>query len=321
MGKKATSDGGERRKVAGAVNPAVTEKNPVLAESVSCPTCGQLNPPLGAQTKSTGWGQPVYAVGRLSPQFPTIGVEKGFAQLTEGAYQGDQVEVEELQRVLSRPENAYLGRYLCWGFASEGLDTFTVLPREDADVARLAEVLSPAEAAEVVHVIVGRTVPSPIDWRCAASGLPAVQADRVLAFTLQEFAAAIPENEASDGEQPGDAPSNTGRTEFEAVVRGVFLRLTRRAGNRGLTPEHMACNYVACEYAAFYHAVRQAQRDGKVLVGIDTQHSHSADRRVVAVRATFRHPRTDITERLQCLVDVTEPSFFFLITGLQPVYE
>ena len=102
MGKKATSDGGERRKVAGAVNPAVTEI-PVLAESVSCPTCGQLNPPLGAQTKSTGWGQPVYAVGRLSPQFPTIGVEKGFAQLTEGAYQGDQVEVEELQRVRAGP--------------------------------------------------------------------------------------------------------------------------------------------------------------------------------------------------------------------------
>ena len=82
MAKKATPDTGAKQAVAGAVNPAAAENNPVPAEPISCPTCGQLNPPPSAQTKSRGWDQPVYAVGRLSPQFPTIGVEKGFAQLT-----------------------------------------------------------------------------------------------------------------------------------------------------------------------------------------------------------------------------------------------
>jgi hypothetical protein len=318
VGKKAMPEVDKRRDAAGVVNPAVTGNHPVLADSVSCPTCGQPNPSMSTQTNAIG--ESVYAVGVLRPQIPTIGIAAGFAQLTGGAHQGDQVDVELLQRVLRSPENAYLGRHLCWSFASGGLDTFTVLPQNDTDVARLAEVLSPAEANEVVHVIVGRTVPSPIDWPCAPSGLPAVQADRLLAFTLQEFAAAIPEGEPPVAEQPSAESSKGDRAEFEAVVREVFLRLTRRAGNNGFAPEAIACNYVAVEYAAFHHAVWQARRDGKVFMGIDAQHSHSADRRIVAVRATFRDRRSDITERLQCLVDVTEPSFPFLLTGLERVF-
>ena len=318
MGKKATADVGKRRRVTGVVNPSVTGNNFAPAEPVGCPTCGQANPSLSTQANATSGG--VYAVGVLRPQIPTLGVAAAFAQLTEGAHQGDQVEVELLQRVLGSPENAYLGRRLCWSFASGGLDTFIVLPQSDTDVARLAEVLSPAEADAVVHVIVGRTVPSPIDWPCAASGLPAVQADRVLAFTLPEFAAAMPIGGPSVGEQPSAGGSNGDRAEFEAVVREVFLRLTRRNENRGLAPEDIACNHVAVEYPAFHRMVWQARRDGKVLMAIDAQHSHSADRLVVAVRATFRDPRTHITERLQLLDDVTEPSFPFLLTGLERVF-
>jgi hypothetical protein len=261
----------------------------------------------------------VYAVGTLTVQTPSLGVEKELAQLTAGAHQGGQVEVELLQQVLRNPETAYIGWHLSWVFASEGVDTFTVLPRTETDLARLAEVLSPAGAEEVVHAVAGRTVPCPPDAACAASGLPTVQADQVLAFTLQEFAAALPEDEKSADEKSPAARGEADRAEFEAVVRGLFLRLTHGAGNRGFADEHRARNYLALRYPAGYHAVRQAQREGKVFVGVDVRHSHSADRRVVAVRLTVRNPRTDLTEHYQIQVDVTE-SFPFLITGLQPVY-
>lgn len=300
------------------MNPAVGA-NPAEAGSASCPTCGQPNPPPGARAASAGWGQPVYAVGTLTAQTPTIGVEKELAQLTAGAHQGDQVEVELLQQVLRNPETVYIGWHLSWVFASEGVDTLTVLPRTESDLGRLAEVLSPAEAEEVVHAVAGRTVPCPMDAPCAASGLPTVHADQVLAFTLQEFAAALPEDEKSADEKSPAARGKADRAEFEAVVRRLFRRLTRGAGNHGFADEHRARNYLALRYPAIYHAVRQAEGDGKVLVGVDARHSHSADRRVVAVRLTVRQPRTDLTEHYQCLVDVTEP-FPFLIAGLQPVY-
>ena len=289
--------------------------NPAVAASAGCPTCGQQSAAPGAGAASAGWGLPVYAVGALTAQTPAIWVEKELAQLTAGAHQGDQIEVELLQQVLRNPETAYIGWYLSWVFASEGVDTFTVLPRTDSDLARLAEVLVPAGGEEVVHAVVGRTAPCPGDAPCAASGLPTVQADQVLAFTLQQFAEALPEDANASGKKAAAA----GRAEFESVVRRVFPRLTRGAGNRGLADEHRARNYLALRYPAIYHAVRQAEGEGKILAGIDARHSHTADRHAVAVRLTVRHPRTDLTEHYQCLVDVTGV-FPFLITGLQPVY-
>ena len=318
MGKKAAGNGGGGPGAAGAVNPGAGA-NPAVAASAGCPTCGQPNLPPGTWAASAGWGQPVYAVGTLTAQTPSLGVEKELAQLTAGAHQGDQVEVELLQQVLRNPETSYIGWHLSWVFASEGVDTFTVLPRTETDLARLAEVLSPAGAEEAVHAVVGRTVPCPMDGPCAASGLPTVQADQVLAFTLQQFAEALSEDERSAGEKPAAARGKASRAEFEAVVRRLFPRLTRGAGNHGLADEHRARNYLALRYPAIYHAVRQAEGDGKVLAGVDARHSHSADRRAVAVRLTVRNPRMDLTEHYQCLVDVTE-SFPFLITGLQPVY-
>lgn len=299
--------------------PATAAPNPALMPSIDCPACGQPDPSPGVSVRSAVRTQPVYAVGQLSPQIPSIGVEKEFAQLTAGAHQGDRLEVGLLQQVLANPDNAYLARHLCWVFASSGVDTFTVRPRDDAEIARLVEMLSPEAPDDLVHVVVGSTTSSDADSPCAASGLPAVRAEQVLAFTPTEFAVAMPEEEGAGG---SDAPasSSAGSAEFQTVVRGVFTRLTRGAGNRGFADEHRARNYVALRYPPIYHAVRQAQRDGKVLVGIDAQHSHAADRRLISVRLTLRHPRTDITERYQCLADVTEV-FPFLVTGLQPVYD
>jgi hypothetical protein len=282
----------------------------------------------GSGVYGRGWSGLVYAVGRLAPQFPSLGVEKEFAQLAQGAYQGGLVEMGSLRRVLDAPENRYLGRHLCWVFTAQHVDAFAVLPRDDADVDRLVAVLSPTESEDVVHVVVGRSAPTgAIDSPCAASGLPTVVADQLLAFTLDEFAAALPDADAAPGEEgppTGDPPARDDdqtRKQFQAVVRDVFTRFTRSADNRGIAEEHRARNYCALRYPNVYHAVLQAYREGKMLVGVDARHSHHAGaRRVVSVRLTFRHHRTDVTERYHCLVDVTEV-FPFLVTRLQPTFD
>jgi hypothetical protein len=267
----------------------------------------------------TGWGQPVCAVGQLSAQTATIGAEKELAQLTAGEHQGDQIEVDLLREVLSRPENAYLGWYLSWVFTSGGVDAFTVVPRNDADVTRLAEMLSPVESEDLVHIIVGKTVPSPVDSPSAVSALPSVQADQLLAFTLAEFAAAMPDG-AADGENAPARARKTGRDDFETLVRRVFLRLTNGAALPGFADEERGRGYVAHKYSGFFQAVAQAHRDGKALMGVHARHVHSTDRRLVSVGFTVRNRQTDITERYECLVDVTEP-LIFLAAGLRLVYD
>jgi hypothetical protein len=236
----------------------------------------------------------------------SIGADKQLAQLTGGAHQGDRVEVGLLREVLGRRDNAYMGSYLAWVVSSGGVDTFTVVPQDADEVARLAEVLSPREDGDVVHVIVGKTVPAPPESPSAAAGLPAVQTCQVMAFTLPEFAAAMPEGEDSG--------------EFEDLVRRVFLRLTNGAAVPGFTDEQRAGAYVAVQYPAFYHAIRREQHQGKILAGVYARHSHSADRRLVSVGFGMRDPRADTTDGWECLVDVTEPCLHFLVTGLRPAY-
>jgi hypothetical protein len=143
----------------------------------------------------------------------------------------------------------------------------------------------------------------------------------VLAFTLQELAAGMPEDQPARGEKSSTAGKTADRAEFESLVRNVFLRLTNGAALPGFTDEQRALAYVGSMYAPYYFAIRQAQREGKVLTRVYARHAHSPDRRVVSVGFTVRHPRTEIVEGAECLVDVTEPCLHFLVTGLRPRYD
>jgi PatG C-terminal len=300
----------------------------------ACSSCGGPVAAHSTGTRSTqGPSGPVYSVGQLSPQFPSPGVEKEFAQLAGGASSPGTVDIKLLREVLSAPENLYLGRHLCWLFTAQGADSFIILPRDDAEVVRLMESMPSDDTEEVVHTVVGKTVRADrIDSPCIDLGLPAVVADQLLAFTLNEFTQALLGAGARNngGQAPSPEPPTTNSVgvvdgdksaeDMQRVARHVFHQLTRRTDNRGLADEHRALNYLALRYPQIYRAVSEAYRDNKVLVGIQTRHSHSQTRRLVTVAVTFRHRHTDITERYQCLVDVTEV-FPFLVTSLQPTFE
>jgi hypothetical protein len=217
----------------------------------------------------SSWNGFVYAIGRLTTQFPTLGVEKEFTQLTEGVEQGGLIETALLRRTLDAPENRYLGRHLCWVFTTQHVDTFAVLPRDDTDIARLVEMISPAASENIIHVMVGRSTRAELDSPCAGLGLPAVVADQLLAFTLDEFAEALPGGdttsveEASGGDQAELPERDQDRKQFQAVIRELFLRLTRRAENRGIADEHRALNYVALRYPP--EPFRNAPRGGSAI--------------------------------------------------------
>jgi hypothetical protein len=306
-----------------AVSASLAANTAAGAPSVQCPTCGQPRRADSGAARGSGWSGNVYAVGRIVPQFPSESVEKEFAQLAADVDPGGGGEIELLQRVLEDPDNRYLARHVCWVFTIQEIETFVVQPRDDADVTRLVELMEPDEAEDVVHVVIGHAAHAGrTDAECSSLGLPSVIADQMLGFTLDEFAEAMSAGQAdgADAEPPADANGDDdARRHFRAVVRRVFLRLTRSTGNYGMADEHRARNYVALRYPSFYAAVLQAYREGKMLVSVDARHVHSSTRRVVSVGFTVRH-RTDITERYHCLVDVLD-LFPFLIKRLEPTYD
>jgi len=326
------------------------QPQPVLSEAgqasssgsgATCQSCGQRNQTSGGINDKTGWNSFVYAVGLLSTQFPDLGVEKEFVQLAGGVSGRDIFERALLHRVLSDPDNLYLARHLCWVFTTQHQDAFTILPRDDAEVSRLVELMEPEQSDDIMHVLIGRITPAvPPGSPCMASGLPAVVADQLHAFTMSQFAQALaaaprPDEPEVDSEVSGDARADDeaeaemassphkptyDQQAFRTAVREVLMRLTRRTNNRGLSDEHRALNYLALRYPAVYHAVLDAYQRGKILVDVSARHGHSSNQRLVAVTLTFRHSRTDIVERYRCLVNVTW-EFPFLESRLELSYE
>src|SRR4051812_49304277 len=81
------------------------------AEGGPCPGCGAG--PDGDDNGPTT--QPyVYALGRIEPRFPSLAVEKEFAQATGRAATAGLTDRQAYQQVLAERSNRYLVRQLCW---------------------------------------------------------------------------------------------------------------------------------------------------------------------------------------------------------------
>src|SRR3712207_6597420 len=82
----------------------------------------------------------VYAIGRIEPRFPSLAVEKEFAQATGRAEETSGLTDREATRsVLSERANRYLARQLCFVLTIEGLETYILQPRDPADFELLVE--------------------------------------------------------------------------------------------------------------------------------------------------------------------------------------
>ena len=71
----------------------------------------------------------VYAMGRVERRFPSLTVEKEFAQLSGRAETTGLTDRVALHSVLSERANRYLARQMCWVFAIEGLEILSASAR------------------------------------------------------------------------------------------------------------------------------------------------------------------------------------------------
>jgi hypothetical protein len=102
--------------------PSIIEMSQHLGTASEAPLAAPPTPAPTAPPESQTPVLPtfVYALGRIEPRFPTLALEKEFAQVT-GRAETAGTEREALQSVLSDRSNRYLARQLCWVFSIEGL--------------------------------------------------------------------------------------------------------------------------------------------------------------------------------------------------------
>ncbi len=271
------------------------------AKQGTCPTCAG-----GAGAMPMSY---VYALGRIEARFPRLSVEKEFAQAIGRTETAGQTGQQAFYNALSKPENRYLVRQMCWVFTIQGLETYLIQPRDPADFDRLVEAIRPQPSPMDMDVIIGMRGPIAPPEMCNGLMVPIIAFDQIYSFDRDTLIKAIP------------CPEKTKPEAFRPAADEVFDRILQMTDNAGATDDHRALNYLAMRYPAIYaKAAEEFARDFS-LTGLEVRPSPlSSTRKIVDVVFSYTNRNTEFTEKFFVRVDVTE-EFPFLVTKMRPYYD
>lgn len=276
---------------------------PVDVTLAQAPTTRAPARPAGTTTSY------VFALGRVEPRFPSLAVEKEFAQVTGRTDTSGLTDRQALQSVLSQRPNRYLVRQLCWVLTIEGVETYILYPRDPEDFNLLAEAVRPVPRATDVDVVIGVRGPLAPAEMCNGLMVPVVTFDQIYSFDIDSLIKSLPRPDAIPEER------------FGPTAEELFTRIVQLADNAGATDEHRALNYLAVRYPAIYATTAEAFGRTASLEGVEVRPSRlSGVRKIVDVIFSYTHRQTDVTEKFFVRVDVTE-EFPFLVTRLSPYYD
>ncbi len=251
----------------------------------------------------------VYALGKVMARFPSLAVEKEFAQAAGRAETTGLTDQQTFHSVLSKRENRYLARKLCWVFTIEGLDTYILQPRDPGDFELLVEAIRPIPSPMDIDAVIGMKGPIAPPEMCNGLMVPIVGFDQMYSFGIDVLIKSIPR------------PETIPEEEFEAAAKELFWRIMQMTDNAGATDEHRALNYLTVRYPAIYaKAVEEFGRNFS-LTAVEVRPSPlSSVRKIVDVVFSYTQRETDFTEKFFVRVDVTE-EFPFLVTKMSPYYD
>jgi hypothetical protein len=306
MGSASATNGAlEPAELRGVSTPIVQTKpradvHPAQDAAPPCPACG----PAGA----TANGSYIYALGQIEARFPRPSVEKEMAQATGRAETAGRTDQQAFHQTLSRRENRYLARQMCWVLTIQGLETYLLQPRDPADSDLLISAIEPRESPWISTVIGVRGPIAPPDY-CNGLMIPIVVFDQIYSFSRETLIEAIPR------------PEQIAAQEFGAAARELFDRIMQMTDNAGATDEQRALNYLAVRYPAIYATAAESFAGNFSLTGVEVRPSPlSGTRNVVDCIFSYTNRNTDYTEKYFVRCDVTE-EFPFLVTKMSPYYD
>lgn len=251
----------------------------------------------------------VYAIGKIEPRFPALGLEKEYVQV-RGMKDGAGQTTQQIQKAILE-ENRYLARQMCWVMTIEGVETYILRPRHPEDFNLLVETVRDVPKLEDIDVVIGVRGPIAQPEMCNGLMIPIVLFDTINSFDINELIKSIPR------------PDGISEKDFEPAAREVIRRIMQMADNVGATDEHRALNYLSMRYKAIYANTFAAYGRNSELTNIEVLPSRLSDsrvRKIVDVVFTYTNRSTDVNEKLFVRVDVTE-EFPFLVTKMSPYYD
>lgn len=279
-----------------------------LFPQAGCTTCGTSGD-TGSSHNGTGTPAYIYAIGRVEARFPNLAAEKEFAQVIGRTDTAGKTDQQTFHAVLSKRENRYLMRQLCWVLSVNGLETYLLAPRDPADTDMLVEAIRPAPSPNDIDVVIGVRGPIAPPTLCNGLMVPIVVFDQIYSFERDALIRAIPKPEKTTAEQFGPAAEE------------LFNRIMQLTDNAGATNDYRALNYLAMRYPVIYAKAAEEFAGDFSLTGVEVRPSPlSSTRNVVDVIFSYTNRNTDFTEKFYVRVDATE-EFPFLVTKMSPYYD
>jgi len=271
----------------------------------SCPSCAAAAAGSAATTTPV-W---IYAIGKIEARFPSLAIEKEYAQVLGRDDTSGLTDKQALHTILVKPENRYLARKVCWVMTIEGLETYLLHPRDPVDLSLLIDAVRANPSPADLDIVIGSQGPIPPPLACNGLQIPILAFDQVYSLEREALVRAIPKPEKLSAE------------EFEPAASELFDRIMQMADNAGATDEHRAVNYLAVRYPGVYAAAAAAFARNASLESIDVQTSPlSGARNILEVVFSFRDRSTDVVDKHFTRVDVTD-EFPFLVTKMSPYFD
>jgi hypothetical protein len=251
----------------------------------------------------------IYALGRIEPKFPSISIEKEFDQAGGRVDAKGLTNRQTMHSVLSKKENRYLARRICWVMTIEGLETYILKPRDPGDLDLLLEAVRSEPNRNDVDIVIGIKGPIAPPQLCNGLQVPIVFFDQIYSFDVESLIKSVPR------------PEKKAAKDFEPAATELFERIMQMADNAGATDENRALNYLAVRYPAIYATAAQQFDKNCSMNGIEVLPSRlSGVRKVLDVVFAFTNRSTDVDDKFFVRVDVTD-EFPFLVTKMSPYYD
>jgi hypothetical protein len=279
---------------------------PMQTLAQTCPICSSI---AEVNAKSGGTSSFVYALGRVEARFPSLGVEKEFSQAIGRAETKGLTDRQTFYEVLSKPENRYLVRQMCWVLTIEGLDTYILQPRDPYGYDMLVQAVRPAPRLEDIDIIIGSRGPIAPPEMCNGLVAPIVVFDQIYSFDIDALIKEIPR------------PKGISAKEFAPKAEELFMRIMQMADNAGADDGHRAVNYLAVRYPAIYAVTAECFGRDQSLTGVEVKPSRmSGVRKIVDVVFSYTDRKTDVVDKYFVRVDTSE-EFPFLVSKLSVFYD
>ncbi len=296
------------------------ESAPTVAPVNTSATAIAAQGSCGCRPKSAGSGTTpasyVYVMGKVTPRFPNLSVEKECFQTPGNAQSAGMIDHQALYAIIQKPENRYLARQLCWVLAVEGLETYILQPRDSADLSFLIDTLRPLPRATdltsaMIDVVIGvKGSIAPPDM-CNGLMVPIVVFDQLYSFDMDAFMGTLPKP---------DKMADKDFTNLKRAGTKLFEQIKQMADNTGSTDEYRALNYLTVRDPLIYLKAWDMEKEKCLLTDVQVRTSRlSGTRKVVDAIFVYTNQQVGTTQKFFVRIDVTE-EFPFLVSKLAPYY-